>query len=245
MSTSRCSCPVSSQMFVPSSTIDWCISRFIWSPSARSGRQQFRHVRAQLPGVRVDYLEFFLDANREPVRHGEQSRPASIRVKGNDTVEPGMYDHGAGVELTGNIVGNIRRLRAVDKSTTGQPPRRARLPSAVIPGERPALPRDLHARRPEPVRPGDLVRRRVAGGRDDGAHRAGGHGGDRDRGAEHGRRAHRGVRTLSRRAGWRRKGRRLRRVSHRHAQADTSIATFAPVANAEHTGHHRARRWAA
>ena len=40
-------------------------------------------------------------------------------VKGNDTVEPGMYDHGAGVELTGNIVGNIRRLRAVESPQLG------------------------------------------------------------------------------------------------------------------------------
>ena len=30
-----------------------------------------------------------------------------------------MYDHGAGVELTGNIVGNIRRLRAVESPQLG------------------------------------------------------------------------------------------------------------------------------
>src|SRR5215471_11180817 len=32
-------------------------------------RQQLRHVRAELPGLGIDDLEFLLDANREGVRH--------------------------------------------------------------------------------------------------------------------------------------------------------------------------------
>ena len=49
---------------------------------------------------------------------------------------------------------------------TGQPPRHSRLPAAVLRPERPALSGRLHARRPELVRPRDVVCRRMGRGRD-------------------------------------------------------------------------------
>ena len=72
----------SSQIFVPTSTMDWCISRFIWSPSDERGRrEQLRDVRAQFPGIRVDDLELLLDTDGEPVSHS----------RSNDTVEPLLH----------------------------------------------------------------------------------------------------------------------------------------------------------
>ena len=61
----------SSQMVVPTSTIDWCISRFIWSPSDRLPAASSSETCERSSQVlRIDDLELLLDADREPVRHG-------------------------------------------------------------------------------------------------------------------------------------------------------------------------------
>ena len=56
----------------------------------RAGRHQFADVRAQLPRLRVDDLELFLDADGEAVRHDQ----GSLRARRADAWKPLFYPTG-------------------------------------------------------------------------------------------------------------------------------------------------------
>ena len=72
----------SSQIFVPISTIDWCISGLTCSPdSGERGGHQLADVRAQLARSRIDDLKFLFDANGEPVAHEDRLGDADSRER--------------------------------------------------------------------------------------------------------------------------------------------------------------------
>ena len=107
----------SSQMFVPELHDRLVhLALHLIAQRRRSGREQLRDVRAQLPGRRVDDLELLLDADREPVRHGVHRSTGQAMILWRLSC---MYDQGAGAELTGNVVGNIRRLEGVESPQLG------------------------------------------------------------------------------------------------------------------------------
>ena len=80
-SISCSNCCTSAQIGVPTSTIDWCISRLMWSPSdSAPAGEQFAHMRSQGPCGGVYNLKFFLDADGESMGH---AATLSVRLARN------------------------------------------------------------------------------------------------------------------------------------------------------------------
>ena len=74
----------SPQILVPTSTIDWCSSRLICSPSVgapEASSSETCERSSQVFGI--DDLELFLHADGEPVGHGGDHYMSGFRVQGS------------------------------------------------------------------------------------------------------------------------------------------------------------------